>query len=87
MFYRLRGQIAQNVHLSLASEYGFSKYSGDVVVDGRNRPQFAIWAKTRAFRDIHVPKLLDIRRNIKKISYSSVRHFLNIMRNLPAKVL
>ena len=37
----------------------------------------------RAFRDIHVPKLLGIERNIKKISYDFARHFANILRNLP----
>ncbi len=29
----------------------------------------------RAFRDIHVPKLLDTLRNIKKLSYDCAGHF------------
>ena len=40
----------------------------------------------RAFRAIHVPKLLGLERNIKKISYDFARHFENILRNLPDKV-
>ena len=38
---RLRGQIAQNVLSCRAPSNGFSKYSGQVVVGGRNRPQCA----------------------------------------------
>ena len=59
-FYELRRQIAQNVPSYLTSEHGFSKYSDDTMKDGRNRPQFAIRAETRAFRDSQVPKLLGI---------------------------
>ena len=41
VFYKLRRQIAQNVLSRLTAEYGFSKYSGDVVnrdATARNSP-------------------------------------------------
>ncbi len=85
-FYRLRWQIAQNVCSRLASEYGFSKYSGKVVYSGRNRPQFAVRAQCGLFGTSMSRNCWVSNRNIKKISYSFARHFANILRNLPAKV-
>ena len=69
--------------LSCASSVnGFSKYSERAVAqDAIARIRHP--GSKRAFRDIHVPKLLSFERNIKKISFTSQGSFESIGGNLP----
>ena len=42
---KLGGQTAQNILSCRATSYGLSKYSGEVMTDGRNRPLLTIRAR------------------------------------------
>ena len=84
VIYRLRGQIAQNVLSRRAPSYGVSKYSGDVVKDGRNRPTFAIRTQVGLF-GTSVSRNCWVLSGILRNSHIPAQDsFENILRNLPA---